>query len=199
MAHHMYMIVASMNAAGGPIVKLQYNQTLYEHNPVTWWEVMLVHNKAIKELSPADYLIIEKEHQLLGKYLNNLRGACDCSNLDKLPDCKVCDKEKLISCLGRLHSFLFHIIELAGIHFNDEETIMLSRPNITRQYEYFHIHKQAHEDVMQKLQGLADECLSLRDETNVAEIYVKFYDKISDLFEKHDRFFDVPFIASTKT
>jgi hemerythrin len=151
------------------------------------------------ELTPADYLVIEKEHLLLGKYLNNLRDACVCSNLDKLPDSKICENEKQKSCLGRLPSFLFHIIELAEMHFNDEETIMLSRPNVTRQYEYFRIHEQAHADIIQKLQGLADECLSLRNDSNVAEIYVKLYDKISDLFEKHDRFFDDPFIASAKT
>lgn len=160
---------------------------------------MLVHNKAIKELTPTDYLVIEKEHKLLEKYLHSLREACVCSNLDKLPDCKVCDKEKQSSCLGRLPSFLFNIIELAARHFKDEETIMLSRPNVTRQYEYFRIHRQAHDDIMLKLQGLVDECLTLRNDGNVAEIYVKFYDKFSDLFEKHDRFFDDPFIASTKT
>jgi len=31
---------------------------------------MLVHNQAIKELAPADYLIIEKEHALLEKFLS---------------------------------------------------------------------------------------------------------------------------------
>jgi hemerythrin len=160
---------------------------------------MLVHNKAIKNLTPADYLVIEKEHKLLEKYLNNLRDACVCSNLDKLPDCKVCENEKRSSCLGRLPSFLFHIIDLAGMHFDDEETIMLSRPNVTKDYEYFRTHKQAHADIMQKLQALVDECLTLKNKDNVAEIYIQLYEKISDLFEEHDRLFDDPFIESTKT
>jgi hemerythrin len=159
---------------------------------------MLVHNKAIKELSPADYLIIENEHQLLEKYLTNLRDACVCSNLDKLPDCKTCDNEKQTSCLGRLPSFLFHIIELAGRHFNDEEIIMLSRPHVTKDYEYFRIHKQAHNDIMQKLHMLTDSCLALRSRDSVVEIYIQFHKTLSDLFEEHDRSFDDPFIASTK-
>jgi hemerythrin len=159
---------------------------------------MLVHNKAIKELSPADYLVIEKEHQLLEKYLNNLRDACYCSNLDKLSDCKTCDSEKQNSCLGRLPSFLFHIIELAGMHFNDEETIMLSRPHVTLDYEYFRTHKQAHADIMQKLHTLTESCLALRSQDNVAEIYIQFHKTLSDLFEEHDRIFDDPFIESTK-
>ena len=159
---------------------------------------MLVHNKAIKELPLEDYLIIEKEHQLLEKYLTNLRDACDCSNLDKLPNYKICDVEKRSSCLGRLPSFLFHIIELAGMHFNDEETIMLSRPNVTWENEYFRAHQQAHTDIMQKLNELVEECLSVKNNSNVAETYVRLYETISDLFEKHDRFFDNPFIESTK-
>jgi hemerythrin len=159
---------------------------------------MLVHNKAIKELAPADYLVIEKEHKLLEKYLIDLRDACVCSTADKLADCHVCDYGKQTSCQGRLPSFLFHIIDLAGKHFDHEETIMLSRPHVTRQYEYFRIHHQAHADIMLKLQRLADECLSLRVQGNTAEIYRQFYENISDLFEKHDRFFDDPFMESTK-
>jgi hypothetical protein len=159
---------------------------------------VLLHNKAIKELPIEDYLIIEKEHQLLEKYLNNLRDACICSNLEKLPDCKTCDGEKQSSCLGRLPSFLFHIIELAGMHFNDEETIMLSRPNVTSQNEYFRVHQLAHADIMHKLNELVENCLSMRSNHNVADTYVKFYEKTSNLFEEHDRLFDNPFIESTK-
>lgn len=159
---------------------------------------MLVHNKAILALSSADYLTIEKEHNLLGKYLSNIRDACICSNLDKLPNCQPCNREQQSSCLGRLPSFVFHIIDLAGRHFDDEETIMLSRPHVTEEYEYFRIHRLAHADIIQKLQALADECLSLRDKDGVADIYRRFYNEISALFEEHDRLFDDPFIESTK-
>ncbi|MDP1660259.1 MAG: hypothetical protein Q8L73_13040 [Methylotenera sp.] len=160
---------------------------------------MLVHSQAIKELAPADYLIIENEHKLLEKYLGNLRDACACSNLDKLPDCQRCDHEQQTSCQGRLPSFLFHIIDLAGKHFDHEETIMLSRPHVTRDYEYFRSHQQAHADVMQKLHALSDECLLLRNQNNTAEIYSQFYEKLSSIFDEHDRNFDDPFIESTIT
>lgn len=162
---------------------------------------MLTHSQAIMALTPSDYRIIEREHKLLEQYLNNLRDACVCSNLDSLPNCQSCDKEKQISCLGRLPSFLFHIIELAGRHFDDEETIMLRRPHVTKDYEYYRNHKQAHISIMQKLQSLVDNCLNLamRDHDGVADIYIQFHNTLLDLFEEHDRLFDDPFIESTKT
>lgn len=161
---------------------------------------MLTHNQSIQTLTRSDFLIIEREHKQLERFLNNLREACACSNLDNQPDCQLCDKEKQTSCLGRLPSFLFHIIDLAGRHFDDEETIMLRRSNVTKNYEYYQRHKQAHIDVMKKLQSLVDECLNLamRDQDSVAEIYVHFHKTLLNLFEEHDCLFDDPFIESTK-
>lgn len=159
---------------------------------------MLIHNKAIVALSSADYLTIEKEHKLLEKYLSNLRDACLCSNLNELPDCQTCNREQQASCLGRLPSFIFHIIDLASRHFDDEETIMLSRPHVTEEYRYFRIHRLAHTNIIQKLQALANECLSRRDKSKVADIYRRFYNEISAIFEEHDYLFDDPFIESTK-
>jgi hypothetical protein len=74
---------------------------------------MLVHSKAINKLAPSDYAMIKKEHQQLEKYLADLRDACACS---LLPDSGApsCDKEQQTSCHGRMPSFLFHIIDLAG-------------------------------------------------------------------------------------
>lgn len=159
---------------------------------------MLVHNRAIKELAPADYLVIENEHKLLEKYLQNLHDACACSNLDKLPDYPHCDHEIQASCQGRLPSFLFHIIDLAGKHFDHEEAIMLSRPHVTQEYEYFRTHRRAHAKVMMQLNALSDECLLLRNNSNTAEIYNQFYVKLTNIFNEHDRDFDDPFIVSTK-
>lgn len=160
---------------------------------------MSVHDKAIKELSPEDYLVIEEEHKLLEKYLIDLRDACACSTADKLADCHTCDHEKQISCQGRLPSFLFYIIELAIKHFEYEETIMLSRSRVTKNYEYFRAHHKAHIDIVETLQALIDESLSLRNDGNTPEIYRHFYENISDIFEKHDQFFDDPFIKPTQT
>jgi hypothetical protein len=76
---------------------------------------------------------------------------------------------------------------------------MLSRPHVTKEYEYFRIHQQAHADIMQKLYALSDECLSLRNQGNTAEIFSRFHKTLSDLFGGHDRNFDDPFIESTIT
>ena len=159
---------------------------------------MIAHNEAINGLSPADYLIIEKEHKLLEMYLSNLLEACSCSNLENRQDFQTCDQEQQASCLGRLPSFLFHIIELSGRHFDSEETIMRSRPHVTESYEYFHAHRLAHANIMEKLQVLTDDCLLQRNKGNAAEIYHRFYSEISSLFTEHDILFDDPFIKSTK-
>jgi hemerythrin len=159
---------------------------------------MLVHNEAINRLAPADYQMIEKEHELLKKYLSDLHQACACSHSVTVPNDQSCNQGKQTSCQGRLPSFLFYIIDLAAIHFDHEEKIMLSRPQVNENYEYFQFHHQAHIDLMQNLQALADEYLSIRDKENIAGVYRHYYEKISDLFEQHDRLFDDPFITSTK-
>lgn len=158
---------------------------------------MLVHNKAINQLAPADYEIINKEHKLLEKYLADLREACTCSHLTST-DIPSCTLEQQTSCQGRLPSFLFHIIDLAGKHFDHEETIMLSRPHVSENYEYFRIHRQAHLDIMLHLQSLSDQYLSAGNISNIAETYGIFYENISTIFDEHDRLFDDPFIDSTK-
>ncbi len=158
---------------------------------------MLVHNKAINKLAPADYAMIDREHKQLEKYLADLRDACACSQ-SAAADEPSCAREQQTSCQGRIPSFLFHIIDLAGRHFDHEETIMLSRPHITENYEYFRIHRQAHLDIMQNLQGLADQYFSATKKAQAAEVYRLFYGKVTSLFDEHDRLFDDPFIESTQ-
>ena len=158
---------------------------------------MAVHNKAINKLSPADYAMINGEHKQLEKYLADLRDACVCSQLAAV-NMPVCIKEQQTSCQGRMPSFLFHIIELAGRHFDHEEAIMLSRPHVTENYEYFRIHRQAHLDIMQSLHGLAETYSSATKKTNTAEVYRLFHEKIASLFGEHDRLFDDPFVESTQ-
>jgi len=158
---------------------------------------MLVHRQAIRVLAPADYLVIETEHKLLDKYLTDLRDACECSKIGNLLNCQACDKEQQASCQGRLPSFLLHIIDLASEHFAHEETIMLSRPHVTEDSEYFRNHHLAHADLLQQLYALSDKCLLLRNNGNTADIFSQFHKTLKDLFEEHDRDFDDPFIEST--
>lgn len=160
---------------------------------------MSIHTDAIKALTEADYLLIEKEHQLLEKFLADLRDACACSRPDVQPDCKNCDREKQTSCQGRLPSFLHYVIDLAADHFDHEEAIMLSRPHVTEDYEYFRLHKLAHAQIMQQLNALVDECFALNSEYSTAQVYQQLYERLSDIFEAHDKAFDDPFIQSTHT
>jgi hemerythrin len=155
---------------------------------------MLLHNVAINKLTTVDYLVIKKEHMELEKYLIDLHDACACSDLNY----RTCAQANQASCLGRLPSFLFHIIELAEKHFDHEDKIMLSRPQITNECEYFSYHHQAHVNLMLRLQALSYEYLSMKNENYIAKIYRHFYEKITDMFEEHDRLFDNPFIESTR-
>jgi hemerythrin len=157
---------------------------------------MVIHVQAIKKLAAADYLLIEKEHALLERFLGDLRDTC--CNLDNLLNCQSCGNEKLASCRGRWPSFAHDIVELAGKHFYHEESIMLGRQHVTEEYEYFRIHHQAHVDVMQKLYALLDECSLLDEQGNTDESYRQFYKQLTDLLEEHDHCFDDPFIQSTK-
>ena len=157
---------------------------------------MAIHVQAIRKLAPADYLLIEEEHNRLGMLLRDLHGTC--CNLDNLLNCHGCDSAKLASCRGRLPSYIHDLIDIVDMHFYHEESIMLSRPQVTVGNEYFRIHKQAHDSIMQELKSIVGECSSLDKLEKTAEGYRHFYKKLSDLFEEHDRCFDDPFIQSTK-
>jgi len=156
---------------------------------------MLIHDKAVKKLAPADYVIIEKEHKELKKFLDDLQDTCQ--HLDSIVK-QDADNDTTVTYKGRLPSFLHYVSELAAKHFCHEEAIMLSRPNITKENEYFRIHQQAHTDILQKLDVLVDECFLLDAQVNIAETYHQFHRKLLDVFEDHDRSFDDPFIQSTK-
>ncbi len=155
---------------------------------------MLIHDKAIKSLKPDDYVVIEEEHALLEKFLNDLQDSC--SVLVTLNQTN--DAEKLAAYRGRLPTFLLYVTELIAEHFEHEETIMLSRPHVTEEYKYFRAHQKAHDTIMQKLEALVHECFTLDMQKTTAEIYHHFYKNLLALFEEHDRAFDDPFIQSTK-
>ena len=157
---------------------------------------MAIHVQAIGKLAPADYLLIEEEHARLGRLLHDLHETC--CNLGNLLSCHSCGSEKIASCRGRLPSYIHDLIDLIDMHFYHEESIMLSRPQVTVEYKYFRTHRQAHDNIMQELKSIAGECNSLDKLERTAEGYRHFYKKISDLFEEHDRCFDDPFIQSTK-
>lgn len=146
-------------------------------------------------LTTDDYILIEEEHEQLDKFLSDLRETC--CNLDNQLDCKTCDREKVASCRGRFPSFLYRLLETTGTHYNHEETIMLSRSHVTEKYEYFRAHRQAHIAIIKEIKAIVDECDALEQQALTAEGYRQLYQKISKLFEEHERAFDSPFIQST--
>jgi hemerythrin len=154
-----------------------------------------IHVQAINKLSPADYRMIEEEHARLRRFLKDLQDTC--CNLGNALDCGRCPGEKNASCRGHLPSFFYDLLDLAGKHFFHEESIMLGRPHVTEDYEYFRRHQQAHLSVMQELNAIVEQCNSLNKQGETAESYRQLYNRLSQLFEEHDRSFDDPFIQST--
>lgn len=148
-----------------------------------------------KGLSPDDYVLIESEHAKLEKFLSDIEDTC--LHLDSRLNCESCSSLKFASCYGRLPSFLYDLAEITDQHFYHEESIMLSRPHVTEEYEYFRVHRQAHVNIILALKEIAGECASLLKQRVIADGYRKLYQKVSDLFEDHERSFDAPFIRST--
>lgn len=158
---------------------------------------MVIHLQAIKHLNPDDYIQIENDHLRIQKYVTDLRNIC--CNLTNNHDCQSCSREKRGSCGGLLPSFFYDLIGLVGRHFSNEESIMLSRPHVTEDYEYFHKHRKAHYDIMHQLEGVVSESSSLCNQGSMADSYRHLHSRILHLFEEHDRSFDDPFIQSILT
>jgi len=154
---------------------------------------MVIHVQAINNLTPEDYILIQNEHAAIERYIADLRDTC--CNLENNLGCSSCSREKWGSCTGRLPSFLYDLIALVGRHFAHEETIMLSRPHVSDEYEYFRIHREAHSNLMQQLRVTVDECTRF-EQGRTAESYRHLYNRILQLFEEHDNTFDDPFIQS---
>lgn len=155
---------------------------------------MSSHVQNIKGISADDYKLIREEHERLDRFLQDLRDTC--CNLDNQLDCNSCSREKFASCHGRMYSFLYDLLDITDKHFYNEESIMLSRPHISEEYEYFRLHRQAHFNIMRSLKSIVDDCASLDERGITAEGYRQLYEKISTLFEEHGRLFDDPFIQS---
>ena len=116
-------------------------------------ELKLIHDKAVKKLAAADYIMIEQEHEQLKRFLDDLQDTC--RRLDTLFTQETAS-EQIATYRGRLPSFLFYVTELAAKHFSHEEAIMLTRPNVTVNDKYFRMHQQSHNEIMQKLDVLVD-------------------------------------------
>jgi len=157
---------------------------------------MSTHQSNIKALSNENYQQIELEHARLERYLADLRDTCH--YLDSELSCDSCSREKLASCNGRIYSFMHDLLDITGKHFQNEETIMLSRPHVNEDYSYYRTHHQEHLQIMKALKALAEQCGELYQQGATAAAYRELYGKISALFDEHSLAFDDPFIESTR-
>lgn len=158
---------------------------------------MIMHANSVKGLPQEDYNQIEEEHVRLSEVLDELKGTC--CNIQNQLGCDQCSREKLATCKGQLTSFFYNLVNLAFNHFSHEELIMLKRPHVTTEYEYFRKHKQAHQSILLKLDQAVDTSRSCKQKGQTAEAYRQLHSRISTLFVEHDQSFDDPFIQSTRT
>lgn len=154
---------------------------------------MYNHFESNNRLSANDHHLIDQEHELLAKFLNDLRDTC--ANLDNQKGCDACSKEKFASCHGRMYSFLYDLLEISAKHFNHEEMVMLK--SATTDSEYFRAHQKDHMKIMSSLKEIVDTCATLDQQGITAEGYRRLYKTISNLFKNHNFSFDEPFIKST--
>lgn len=160
---------------------------------------MLTHTQATDKPTAEDYLAIEKEHERLSKFLDDFLNVCTCRSLEKSIDCTQCENEQEASCQGRLSSFLFNAIEITSAHFDHEEKILLSKPHVTKDFTHFRLHRQAHEEFLQKLHALVEEHFSQKNLESTADVYRQLHKKLSDMFLEHDQLFDSPFLQSIQS
>lgn len=157
---------------------------------------MIMHAHSVKSLPQEDYVQIEKEHTRLREVLSELKGTC--CNIQNQLGCEGCSQEKHAACIGQLNSFFYNLVNLAFNHFSHEELIMLKRPHVTTEYEYFRNHKQAHQTILLDLDRVVSTCRSFKQKGQAAEAYRLLHRNVSKLFAEHDQSFDDPFIQSTQ-
>lgn len=146
-------------------------------------------------LTPEDYRKIAQDHARLHELATDLEDTC--CNLKNGLDCSGCGAARQASCRGRLPSFCFAILELSSRHFQCEELIMLSRPNVTEDSTYYRSHHSAHQNIIARLNRLANQSYAMGKSGQLAEAYRALHADFMRVLEEHDRTFDDPFIQST--
>lgn len=69
---------------------------------------------------------------------------------------------------------------------------------VTKEYENFRNHQQAHNNILNELNAKVSQCALLDSHGETAEAYRQLYKRMSELFEEHARLLDDPFIKSTQ-
>lgn len=157
---------------------------------------MSINTLVARQLTSAEYKQIEDEHRCLNDSLQNIRSTC--RNLENHDSCNSCSRERIATCQGRLISFFYNVINIATNHFSHEESIMRRLSIITKEYENFRSHQQAHDNILNELNTKVSQCALLDAHGETSEAYRQLYIRMSELFEEHARLLDDPFIKSTQ-
>lgn len=147
-------------------------------------------------LSPADRLQIEHEHQRLAMFLHDLHDTC--CKFQTLEDCQGCGREKIACCQGRLASFRFDFFDLVAEHIENEEQIMRSSLGDAGCDEYLRRHQEEHAQVLREMKDWMQEMSALSRDGHTAAAIRKLHQKITARFGEHAQSFDDPFLNSAQ-
>ncbi|MDZ4140830.1 MAG: hypothetical protein HOP24_00875 [Sideroxydans sp.] len=150
----------------------------------------------VRELTAVERQQIEDEHARLDQFLRELCETC--CEFDSLKGCLGCGREKIASCQGRLISFEYVFIDLVIEHFKNEEKIMSKIFSNQDTNECFRFHQQEHDKLLREMQGLMHKLSTESDRGHTAVAIREFHYRVMELFGKHARMFDDPFMRQPK-
>ena len=158
--------------------------------------IKLMH-KDFRELTTVERQLIEDEHTHLERFLRDLRDTC--CEFYSLKGCQGCGREKIASCQGRLISFEHVFLDFVIEHFGNEEKIMseISRPQDTN--EYFRLHQQEHDRLLQEMESLMHKLSTKSKQGHTAVAIREFHYRVAELFGKHAHTFDDFFLHQPKS
>ena len=131
---------------------------------------------------------IDEEHSRLAQMLRDLCETCGGS----VADCRSCSKEKVVSCQGRLPSFLYDFQELVHENFDHEERVFNDELLSETDRHNLQLHRAAHANLMREIGHLIQQSAELSWQGDVATAIRHFRQFITDKFDDHAESYDVP-------
>jgi hemerythrin len=145
-------------------------------------------------LDPADRSMIDAEHLRLERFIQDLRETCQ--NFGANSNCYGCTRAQVATCQGRLASFFYDFLDLVTEHFENEETILRHQLPTIDEDQYFRLHQEAHERLIEEVKALMRESAVYSQQGNPSEAIHRLESKISVMFSHHASVFDDAFLGA---
>jgi hypothetical protein len=135
-------------------------------------------------------MVIHTEHLQFKRHLERIRETC--LNIDKPGNCKMCDREKLASCRGRLASLQIYGIEIAEKYFTHSENVLLNQQESPVRHSQLKTYRAAHEALIEKLELINHHSTKLKNSQNTVDAYRNLYYQTAAVLKAHERLFKTP-------